>query len=686
MTNLRGVTCVVLGSVLALAAACSGSKTAPVFDSGGASGTFSLPGAGGKPTLPGGGMGGMATVASPLAPQVTITSPVAATDPNVGPVVIGNQITVLCSVTESTETGAKPVDGGSVKIAMLDATGTSLKSVTGIATTNLNEYSALFQLTGVASGPVSFQCTANDTASPANTGTATVDTLLDQGPTITMGDPAANSAHNLLDIMSVAFTVTAAPITASDKQAAVSGVTLQVAGTTIPTTAIGAGVYQASVNFGDKTVFAVPPSGQTPIVISATDSRTAPGKATGTVQYDILVDGLGPVINIATPLAGAVIGRASVLAFSVTDAGSGVDPKSVTVTINDAPDQYSTTTGLWSTDGAGNYTYNMGTKLAAKTYDTDSQVTIDVLASDNAQNPSKGNSRLFSLDTQPPVVDLDPPDTYFLRGGSAPMTTQCSDLFDPVGSAAPSDLSTVTNFGRFRSLVWDMTNSKAGQQDFFFALADQTSARLYVQPDTTQPLLADLDGDGVCDEIWTGSAPFQKRPTDQALQFVALTALPSETDPEGAVVWGGVNAPADPTCAPGSVSGPVPTLCSGASDMTMILHHPVVITPHEPVIYSVQPMLNQTPPSPLCTGSQWDVAAAISMASTTTTPQLGWVCIAARVLDRVGNPGISAPLRICLDDGTNPNRCNGIAPPSCTDNCTPPPHFQVPPVPFAGYD
>ncbi len=55
--------------------------------------------------------------------------------------------------------------------------------------------------------------------------------------------------------------------------------------------------------------------------------------------------------------------------------------------------------------------------------------------------------------------------------------------------------------------------------------------------------------------------------------------------------------------------------------------------------------------------------------------------------DSVGNVGISAPLRICLDDGTHgATPCAGTPPPSCTDSCIAPAHFQVPVVPISGYD
>jgi hypothetical protein len=53
----------------------------------------------------------------------------------------------------------------------------------------------------------------------------------------------------------------------------------------------------------------------------------------------------------------------------------------------------------------------------------------------------------------------------------------------------------------------------------------------------------------------------------------------------------------------------------------------------------------------------------------------GWICLAARVADKLGNVGLSRPLRICYDDDQVegvPACATGAPPPSCTTNCTAP--------------
>jgi hypothetical protein len=699
MINRQGV----MGSVLAcgftMLVACGsdkpGSFIGPGIANGGASATGNRSGSAGSSNQGGsagrGGAAGAENAAgtsaqagqggadstSPAAPVIEITTPPPATDPNGDTVLVDDQVTVLCTVEKSSAAGAKPVNPSTVKIAMLDAGGKLLKTSAGSTTGNDSEYSATFVLAEMPSGRVSFSCSAEDTAQPVHSGLVSIDTLVDQGPEITAGEPADKSAHNLLGPMNVEFDVAPLPIAPGDKQATVSDTKLQVGGVEIETVEKTKGHFQAFVDFSDKSLFNSPPTGFLPISISASSSRKKPGKATRTASYGITLDGVGPVISLGLPAIQAVIGRASVLTFNIQDAGSGVDRSTVAVKLNEETKFFSSTDGQWTwEEGSGSFSFKIGTALAKNSQDT--QVTVNVLAKDKAGNASTGNSRIYNLDNQPPIVDLDPADVFEQRPVADGQ--QCSDLFDPLGefddrlpfdavNGSPNDQSTIVNFGRFRSLVWDETNTKPGQGETFLALTDKDSVRLYVQANTDSPLLADDDKDGICDEIWTGSAPHQLHPTDKPLPFLKLIAVPP-TSAATMPVYNGGNPPNLAYCRQGSSVSFIP-LCSGVSDMSVVIRHSVQVMPFEPVVYAVEPDTN--PNSVICTGKKWDVASAISAAG--GVGKLGWVCIAARALDNVGNPGVSAPLRVCLDDGTNPDRCKDVPPPSCTDNCTPPPHF-----------
>src|SRR6478735_62067 len=268
MINRQGVVCAVLGCGVALLVGCGSDKPTNFIGpnaNGGASATGNRAGAGGRDGAAGAtgksgssGSGGT-DAASPLAPVIEITNPIGATSANAGPVLVEDQITALCSVKSSTAPGATRVDPSSVKIELLDADGNSLKSAAGTPTTHDSVYSATFVISAVPSGVVSFGCSASDTAMPAHTASATLETLVDRGPEITIGDPQDKSPHNLLGPMNVEFTAVASPITEADDQAGVSGVTLSVGGVTIPTVEKKKGSYQASVDFTDKSLFNAPP-------------------------------------------------------------------------------------------------------------------------------------------------------------------------------------------------------------------------------------------------------------------------------------------------------------------------------------------------------------------------------------------------------------------------------------------
>lgn len=676
MTTRLGATCWVLISGFALLLGCSGKSdhNGGFIDTStdGGSTNMSHAGAGGKSHS--GGSGGTATGGtggsggaggsggsgvSALAPKVEITSPAPASDPNVDAVLIDDQVTVVCSATKSTAKGAVAVDASTVKIAMLGSDGKELKSVTGTSTGNDDEYSAAFVLEPVPSGSVSFKCTASDLS--MNTGSDTVATLVDHGPEIGIVQPEKNSAHNLAAPLAVEFDTAPTLIAKGDKQANVSGVTVTVYGVDIKATAAGGGKYKATIDFN---TFDAKPSGTIPVVLTASNNRKAPGKATQSISYSIVIDGTPPAITLVSPLAQAVVGRATVLKFTATDLGAGVDISTVTVKLNDTPFVYSATNGKWAVDSTGLFTFQFGAEIKGQ---SDPQVTVNITGADKAGNTGMAGA-IFNLDNQPPLVDLDPPNLYETQPGSTADQKQCSDYFDPVGTDAPNDKQTIVNFGRFRAIVYDQTNSKAGQNDFFYALTDRNSVQVFVQQDNNAPFLTDTDGDHICDEIWTGTAPHQKDPSDKPIPFDGMHLVAPTY--RGAVTYtNAVNTPLAAACT-GGVQSTAPDICKdNGSDMSVVIHHGVGYD--EPVIYAIDP--NNNIDSATCVGQEWDVPTAIT--ANGGTPQLGWACVVARAVDKVGNVGVSAPLRVCLDDGTQTHRCDTLPLPSCTDNCTAPPHF-----------
>jgi hypothetical protein len=95
----------------------------------------------------------------------------------------------------------------------------------------------------------------------------------------------------------------------------------------------------------------------------------------------------------------------------------------------------------------------------------------------------------------------------------------------------------------------------------------------------------------------------------------------------------------------------------------------------ESVVYSVSPEAGTLE----CTGKFWELTSVVNR-----SPPEGWLCLAARASDMVGNVGVSPPLRVCFDNpgtASHPTCANSsVAPPTCTDGCDPPDNSGLPRV------
>src|SRR5262245_31886501 len=119
--------------LVVFAAGCGGEEHAPSLQNkggtggkgGGSSGSggSTTGGSGGSGgSTDGGGMGGVAGVPAGNGPNVEVTKPTEATDPNTDPIVTGNKVDIVCKVTKSTDPDATDVDPATVKLEVLDAT------------------------------------------------------------------------------------------------------------------------------------------------------------------------------------------------------------------------------------------------------------------------------------------------------------------------------------------------------------------------------------------------------------------------------------------------------------------------------------------------------------------------------------------------------------------------------------
>jgi hypothetical protein len=618
-------------------------------DAGGASGeNGGAPGAGGVGSgaeNAGAGNSGGAVGAVP-GPVVTITSPVAVRDPNVGPViandgveVVNNTITAVCDVKAAAS--ARPVNPTSVTLEMLDANGESLEMFSAMQSpVKSSEYSAKFVFTKVPNGKVSFRCNAEDIDGTA--GTSVISTFVDHGPDITRTSPEVDSAHPL-GSLEVEFSVEEAPLAAGDKKATVSTAALAVNGLSVDLKdaedSAKPGHYKLHVNLADADLFPTKVNGSIAISITATNARDV----TNTDTYHFVVDSEGPTIEITAPKDSEIIGGNRLLEFTIEDTGAGVNKDSVVVTVNQDMHVFDNK-GLW-TEKDGKYTFSLD---SANITGATIQINVNVRADDLAGNPAAGASGTYYLDTVPPGVDMDPPKLQEVKTSGTDIL--CSLPFDPLGNVT-NDLQVIQGFARIRAIAWDYTNGGPGQALVHFAGVAPSTVKLYVQGKPDDGLLTDEDGDGACDDV------------DTTLPIKDLHPV----DPEGSSAYLQTSPPISGVCT-SSQDSSVPTkLCGGTSDLMRVIQHEQAAGPAEPVVYAIPAQDGNCDPSDL------------QLSSMPGVTKNGWVCLAVRALDRTGNVGVSAPLRVCLSDpslgAAPPCAASSVQPPSCTRKCTPPLHF-----------
>jgi hypothetical protein len=672
-----------------VAGACSKADDAPPTTTGGTG----IPGAGGKSFFGNGGSagkaasgqageGGMAgepssqggaagagemTETDPYAPVVHVTSPKAVSDPNDPNVIVDDELDALCTATKSTTRGSAPVDSASVVLSMLDAKGKTIEMAPGVPTDNQDEYTAHFITRKVSdNGRISFACAAAESSQVARIGRDQIGSFVDHGPTITPVNPPvsngsavfATSASQALD---VAFKVEEAPVAKGDDGAQIDSVNLTVGGKSFKAT-LNNGEYTATVHLNDMKVFSPTPDGDQKIVITATDQRS-PSAAASQVAYDFVVDGTGPAITIISPKAGEVRSGSVPFVIEIVDLQSGVDPGSVIVTINNKDYAYSESESVWSYDLATNrFTFNFDTTQIENSF---AQATLHVSANDKVGNNSK-QSVTMQLDNVPPIVDLDPGLVREEKEGGI-----CSNAFDPVGPLAASDLDVVHDFRVFRAVVWEETNTATDQTAGLAAGADLNSVVLRLQPNVAQGLLVDGNGDGFCDGLETTDAD-----TGDDLPSLPMHAIPPQGtswfgNPDNDTLATVFGMPTDECTYDTNTTAKEPDpLCppTKSSDMIRVISWDVDHT--VPAIFGLDPIEGTT-----CTGYGWEIHAVVAE---------GWLCAAATAKDKNGNVGISAPIRLCYDDGVDPppsclksdGTADAASAPSCVEKkCKLPPRF-----------
>ncbi|MGC4093374.1 MAG: Ig-like domain-containing protein [Polyangiaceae bacterium] len=649
MTGAGGVT----GNLGGTTSKAGAGGTAGTSTSGGKAST------GGNGTTAEGGAGGEAS----LAPSVEITSPPQVLDPNDGTQLLtgsdADSIKVTCKVAASAEAGAAAVNTSSVLITATSTAVVGAKPVQAAGSGSAGTYTATLVVSELPHGPLTFTCSASDKNTPPRTGSDQISTFIDRGPVITPVEPAANTAHPL-GITHFEFTVAAAPLPegATDPGSAVTDVTLSTNGVPITTLAADKkrpGYYTAEVDFTDRTLFGVTPTGSIPVTITATNSRM-PIAAVASSDYTFVLDGTGPIITITSPVPNAVIGgpKRTSLIFTVKDDGSGVQPTSVVVKLNNTSYRYSASDPDWiAKDGTYTFTFD-NTKFSGSV----AQLTVNVQADDKAGNSAVADSLFLRLDNQSPIVSLDPPAARILYMGDNGSKLYCSAPFDPLGEAVDdADVKNPTPLNAlFRAFIWERTNGSPSSDIKWVAGVNADTPHLYLQPDASKGILIDTDADGMCDSI---------NPDVKAL--TSLQLLPVTPAGAGDTNAANLNPTAEPSVsslACNSTSVDLKYMCTEQlSDMKFVAAQHL-IGQNVAAVWAPGAVDEKT-----CTGTKWELGPDIA-------PQEGWLCLAASAEDKVGNAAVSRPLRVCFDSELTPEHpacaTSSTTPPTCTTNCTPP--------------
>ncbi len=553
--------------------------------------------------------------------------------------------------------GSVQVDAGSVAMEVEAADGTLIKEETR-TTSIANEYAADFDMTGFSNGPLTVRCAAFEKGADLDgepTWTDSTATFLDLGPTITIASPNPGGAYG--QVVNLDITVAPAPVSEDDPQSAVSDVTIMIAGKVLPDdmlTVVGEGHFQGTVRFDDP-LFDPALFDENTLTVRASNNRP-PAPVTAEQSLTFIADSTGPTIAIVSPLSGDLVGGLFKVQAEITDQGQ-INNDTVVATI-----AQTVQTRLRYVSG-NLYEGQFDSRTLSRDWVFP---LLEVRAQDAAGNQASVGFQV-TLDARPPFAHLDPNDVREARVDNGRL--ECSERFDPVGIDALEDGETTPQLSKLRARIQDRGNggiSNSGGIVIPIGGVDNSEVRLFVLDDSSGALVVDTNGDGFCDAInplivptsvpdaSNEAAVLNMTPLDpDGLSFFDPTIQASEFGVDPLIPDGSCN-PGDATTAPDPVCpvvSPLRRIISGVDDL--------------PLIYTLPPTDDAR-----CLGNAFDALAS--------NLSEGWTCLAIEIHDTLGNVGVSAPMRLCIDtNGDGSDGCLAwsqfgrvINPESSRPNCT----------------
>lgn len=195
---------------------------------------------------------------------------------------------------------------------------------------------------------------------------------------------------------------------------------------------------------------------------------------------------VAPVIDITAPSEGAYITNATpTIEFTVTDADSGVDAKTIAAAIDGT-----VITNITKTAIKGGYKCTYTTASALK----DGAHTISVTASDNDGNAASAKTSSFTVDTVPPTLSVAAPTDGFITNKSTVTVTGKTDdaTSKPVTVTVNGTAVTVGTDGAFSkeiALVNGSNNITISAKD---KAGKTTTVTRTVTLDTTAPTIKSI--------------------------------------------------------------------------------------------------------------------------------------------------------------------------------------------------
>ena len=571
----------------------------------------------------------------PDGPVITILSPTA------GVVVTSSTLTVKARIIDKDQ-----VDQNSTSVKLQGGTAVSMT-----ATTTPNEYEAKLDIS-LVKGKGRLIVSAKDLKGKSND--KVLEFTYDAGPTIKFTAPGAKSNHKskvtvqvlVKDVVKItSFKVLVGAETVALK-AVVPGDTQQV--------------WTGDVIFSN---YKPPLSGSQVLTAEATNKNGA--RSTASLQFN--VDDAGPTILITSQTAGTLIGGVIQLSATVTDA-AGVLASSVKCVIGNGK-TIQTITLVNSTGAPTVFTGQFDTRTLSQTF---LWPVMSFRATDKLGNEAHNDIQV-GLDNGKPIMEMDPPEDFHMSKKKQTIV-ECSRPFDPVGDDAASDLQQVPQVTFLRGRFQDQGNDINSAPWVPISGLDNASVFLYVLDDTSQALVYDNDGDGWCDDINPEVVPLASKPGPT--EAVAVNLAPAATTgaadfrspyfgtligdagtvdggstsqnlpPAACHTWGGASKAPDPLC----LAGPMSVMIPYAGTKT-------------PAIYTIPPV-GGAKTGYTCSGLPFDFKA--------NKISDGWVCVAATIKDKLGNRGVTPPIRLYVNNATSFTKPSDTLPAGAgvAPNCT----------------